>query len=138
MNPMSMKNYYEYDHSDCCAPSVRPHWYRCRHQFKVQGTSRTVQSERDLTDINNIVNRYQRTGVIPDDPRGRTPMYEDVSLLNKPMSELIQYAKEVGGRVQDYLNLAKHQKAEADAREAEAAFQKRVDEEILKRQSKSE
>lgn len=68
-------------------------WESHRHQFYPAGESRTVQSERDLTDINNLVSKYQRTGQLP--PSTKSAQYGDVSELNRPLGELIQESRDV-------------------------------------------
>lgn len=50
--------------------------------------SKTIQSETDNTNINNIVQRFRRTGIIP--PDDRTPQFADVStLMRMDLTELI-------------------------------------------------
>jgi len=71
---------------------VRP-GERIRVQSVPEGETRTVQSEKDLTDINNIVQRYQRTGFLP--PPTMQPQYGDVTALNRPLIELVTDAAEI-------------------------------------------
>lgn len=103
-------------------------WESHRHQFFPVGESRTIQSERDLTDINNIVAKYQRTGQLPLETKQR--QYGDVSELNRPLGELIQESRETldaAGRALD----AK-QKDIAEKAAAAAAAEKAELEELRK------
>ena len=67
-------------------------WESHRHQFFPVGETMTIQSERDLTDINNVVAKYQRTGQLPLPTK--QAQYGDVSELNRPLGELIQQYQE--------------------------------------------
>ena len=58
-------------------------WESHRHQFFPVGETMTIQSERDLTDINNVVAKYQRTGQLPLPTK--QAQYGDVSELNRPL-----------------------------------------------------
>lgn len=68
------------------SPFVRPPWFRLRSPTYLYGESKTVQSERDLCDVNNVVNRYARTGEFP--PVTRPPVYMDVSPLQGDLTSL--------------------------------------------------
>lgn len=69
----------------------RPH-ERLRVQTEIIGESLTQQSFKDLTDINNIVNRYDRTGYL--DGRNTTPVYADVTSLQGDLTESINSSRE--------------------------------------------
>lgn len=43
------------------------------------GSSRTRQSERGLTDVNEIMKRYKKTGQLPMSTRRGSPVYVDCS-----------------------------------------------------------
>ena len=49
-----------------------------RVQTKIEGETRTVQSERELVDVNAIVGRYRKTGLVTH-LANRAPMYGDFS-----------------------------------------------------------
>lgn len=51
----------------------------------------THQAHADSCDVNNIVSQFARTGILP--PSDKTPMFDDVSHLNKPLSELTTAAQ---------------------------------------------
>lgn len=94
---------------DVVADTVSSFRVRANERFRVQtvpeGETRTVQSHKDLTDINNIVARYQRTGYIP--PARIEPQYGDVSELNKPLVELSLQAEDVIARTDDFMSTYK-------------------------------
>lgn len=100
-------------------------WESERHETYVEGDSRTVQSHKDQTDINNIVARYDRTGTLPE---GRMqPQYGDVSELNKPLDQAIQESRDnldsAGQALEKVQAQAKKEKqiqAEKDAEELAA------------------
>lgn len=73
---------------------------RCQTVFP-SGIGRTVQSMRDETDINRIVDRYQRTGDMPPNPRGLTPQYTDCSGLQGDLTEMHNEARENIGNFAD-------------------------------------
>ena len=56
---------------------VRPHYYRESVSVETTEPSMTVQSFKDSCDINNIMKKYQRTGVI-DHINVYEPQYGDV------------------------------------------------------------
>lgn len=74
-------------------PVVRPTWYRRRLMKFFPEVTRTQQHHRDLTDINNIVSRYARTGEMP--PAKQAPQYADVTALQGDLSEVAQRSREV-------------------------------------------
>ena len=80
----------EYDEVKTCF--VRRWYDRLRLQTLFEGESMTVQSEKDLTDINNIVARFDRTGELPP---GREGVFGDVTHLNKPFQEIIDDADRI-------------------------------------------
>lgn len=57
----------------------------------IDGESMTHQAHADSCDVNNIVSQFARTGFLP--PSDKTPMFDDVSHLNKPLSELTAAAQ---------------------------------------------
>lgn len=75
-------------------------WYDRERTFSmILGDSMTVQSEKDASDVNTIVRRFQRTGELPPNPRGLEPRYEDVtglqtdltSAYNKALADIESY-----------------------------------------------
>lgn len=90
---------------------------RLRVQAVPEGESRTLQSHKDLTDINNIVDRFQRTGYIP--PSRMSPQWGDVSELNKPLAELAVESESVLQRTDDFM--ATYEPAEPASTDAAAS-----------------
>lgn len=66
----------------------RRFWHERHRRFTViDGDSKTMQSHAESADVNYIVNRYQRTGELPQNPRGLEGRYEDVTGLQKDLTE---------------------------------------------------
>jgi len=82
----------ELQSEELAAPYVRPPWYRARLKVLSEGETMTQQSHRDQTDINNIVNRYARTGQLP--PATRQAQYADVTGLQGDLTELVARSNE--------------------------------------------
>lgn len=99
------------------APYVRPPWFRARLVFHCYGESRTQQHHKDLTDINNIVNRYARTGEMP--PAKSEPSYADVSELQGDLGERIVKSRETIDKAEAHFERRKAEKAKADKEAAE-------------------
>lgn len=95
-------------------PFVRRPWHRSRHGFECEGESKTQQYHKDLTDINNIVNRYQRTGELP--PAKIQGQYGDVTSLQGDLGERIIASKEAIAEADKHL--AKKNKEREDAKKA--------------------
>lgn len=68
-------------------PETRKWYERQRTYTKVPGKSMTSQSDRDPSDVNYIVRRFQRTGELPPNPRGLEPRYEDVTHLQENLTD---------------------------------------------------
>ena len=75
------------------------------------GVSRTQQADKDQTDINNIVNRYARTGHLPIQRQG---VYVDVTALQGELTEL-------HARSRDVLQTFEKFERQYEAKAAEAA-----------------
>jgi hypothetical protein len=58
---------------------VKKQYQRNAVRMEVYGESKTQNNQKDETDINAIVRRYKRTGVLPNG--GREPQYRDVTGL---------------------------------------------------------
>lgn len=61
---------------------------RVRTPYYHVGESMTEQSHAEDCDVNSIIKRYSRSGSLP--PPGSPPIFEDVSELNRPYSELLR------------------------------------------------
>lgn len=81
---------------------VRRHWERYRVPFYPVGESLTEQSHKHSCDINNIVQRHQRTGGIP--PPQRPPLYQDVTRLQADLRERMEFAAETLGKLESALS----------------------------------
>lgn len=73
-------------------PRIRSPWTRERLQTVCSGESLTEQSHKEAVDINNIVDRYTRSGMLP--PPG-PHVYGDATALQLPLSERIEFADRV-------------------------------------------
>lgn len=89
-----------------------------RERVQVGGfpPSKTVQED---TDIKNIVERFQRTGTLPN--VDRQPQYGDVSHLNEDLGVLLARKQETERRIADYMEKKKNE--EMDKGAAKAATQ---------------
>lgn len=96
---------------------VRSPWSRLRLQTVIEGESMTVQSEKDLTDINNIVARFDRTGELPP---GRGPgEYLDVTMLNGDLLEVMERSQEIIDKATVYFEGVEAEEAAEAAKLAE-------------------
>jgi len=68
------------------APYIRSPYTRVRVQFATVGESKTHQAHAESCDVNNIISRYERTGVLP--PARSVPQYADVTGLQGDLTDL--------------------------------------------------
>lgn len=95
--------------------NVRPWHFRERFITPVPGDSRTQQSHADSTDINTIVNRYQRTGELPPNPRGIEGRFMDCEPLQKDLTTAYNDAKSATDRARsEYADHVSQSKSELD------------------------
>lgn len=74
-------------------------WFdRVRRFAHCYAESRTQQSHKDSSDVNHIVERFQRTGEMPPNPRGLEPLYLDVTHLQADLTEAYNNAVEAKER----------------------------------------
>lgn len=86
-------------------PPRRSPYDRMRVTLDTGSDSLTQQADKDRTDINNIVNHFQRTGEIPFSAvRRQEPQYGDVSNLHGFMDENIQRREEAIARLTELEN----------------------------------
>lgn len=71
---------------------VRQPWCRVRVITENDEPSMTQQSHKDQTDVNAIVERFQRTGQLP--PAIREPTYADVTELQGDYTEMVNRARQ--------------------------------------------
>lgn len=71
---------------------------RERCAFFCVGDSRTVQSAADSCDVNKIIQRYDRTGILPDSGRG-PGQYGDVTGLQGDLTEAINLSRDAQSKV---------------------------------------
>lgn len=93
---------------------VRPSFFRERVVTDCSGPSLCEQSHCEAVDINSIVRRFARTGVLP--PARQEPVYADVTRLQAPLRERMEFSEQVLGRVNEYL-----ESRPADSERQEAA-----------------
>ncbi|AXL15131.1 internal scaffolding protein [Microviridae sp.] len=72
-------------------PGLRKPYERVRTITKVEGESMTDPSFANDTDVNTIVSRFARTGVMPP---GKEGQFADVSGLQKDLTDLIEEGKQ--------------------------------------------
>lgn len=68
----------------------KPHrkpWHTGRHQTVFEGETMTQQSHKDSVNVNKIISRYDRTGILPQNPY--SPVYGDVSAFARPFQEAL-------------------------------------------------
>lgn len=94
----------------------------------IVGESRTLQSAHDETRIQNIFERFTRTGVDSFESRKAQAQFGDVSHLNKPLTELLVEAEatlsaaaDLGQKVQSEIKTRKAKAAGASASSAPAS-----------------
>lgn len=107
---------------------VEPHEFRVRVLTIPEGESLTHESFKEECDINGIVNRYARTGELPD--AGRTGAYADCSGLQGDLTQRINESRSVVSKVEN----AKKAKREKQQLDLEDEIRQRVEEEIAARQ----
>lgn len=73
------------------APKMLKPWERIRVQIEGGGDTEVDQSAKQETDVNTIVNRYQRTGQLPP---GREGIFADVSNFQGELTERLEWSKE--------------------------------------------
>lgn len=71
----------------------QPH-ERLRILTEFSGESLTKQAFKDLTDVNNIVNRYDRTGLL-EGTKKFPPQYADVTSLQVDLTESINSSRQI-------------------------------------------
>jgi len=79
--------------------------------------SMTHQSHAESCDINNIIRQFDRTGLLPPGRGDRSPVYDDVSHLNQPFSDLVLGSQNVLG--QHATNMDEVSRIQADKRKKE-------------------
>ena len=83
---------------------------RNRVQLDLEGQQKRVDdSHGNDTDVNKIVARFQRTGIMP--PPSIQPIYDDVTALQGDLTEIIQKGREAAEELQTL------QKAARDAQD---------------------
>lgn len=97
-------------------PRIRRPWERCRLQVDVAGKSVTQQAHKDQTDINAIVERFHRTGIMPQS--ARQPIFADVTGLQVDLTEAINRSRET---LEIAVKMAKDQEKERNKPKEEPA-----------------
>lgn len=101
----------------CFGRRVRRPYERLRVETVFVGETMTVNSFKDETDINNIVGRYDRSGILPtSDKQGA---FADVTGLQGDLTERINKSKAILDKAAENDRLLVEQrKAKADLEEA--------------------
>lgn len=95
-------------------------WYdRSRVYSKIAGESMTSQSDRDHSDVNYIVSRFQRTGELPKNPRGLEPRYEDVTPLQENLTDAYNKAAGITENYHQFLAEQKEKQQIEEQKEQE-------------------
>lgn len=79
------------------------------------GESRTNQGEREASDVNLIVERFLRTGMLP--PARQQGFFGDVSDMNGDLTELHERASKTMSTAKEFLD-GREKAAKADAKKA--------------------
>lgn len=108
--------------------TVRKPMSRERLVTVVQGESKTDTSFGNETNINKIIARFTRTGILPSSER--VPQYADVTGLQKDLTTLVNEGKEASERVK----AAQTQKTK-DEREKQIAEQNQLRERVKQLES---
>jgi len=99
-----MNRYHDVEHlietPFCMQPGER-----LRVQAKPVGESKTIQADADACDINKIIARYEKTGFLP--PVMKQGVYDDVSALNRDLTELVAESVVAMRSYSDYLEAAR-------------------------------
>lgn len=74
---------------------IRPRFFRERFVTECPGESMTEQSHQASCDINVIVERHARLGYLP--PPDHPPQYADVTQLQQPLRDRIEFSERVIG-----------------------------------------
>lgn len=82
------------------------------------GESRTQQAAKDQTDINNIVNRYTRSGVLPETRQG---IYADVRHLQGDRLEAMANATTTLETAENYLESQRRKRSAGEPTSVPAA-----------------
>lgn len=118
--------------------TVRHPFERVRTPTIILGESMTHQSHAESCDINNIIRRFDRTGVLP--PGTRPAQYADVTALQGDLTERINTSREIldtaGRALEQKQEEVKKKKQEQQVElESEIARLKAENEALVKGQS---
>lgn len=91
-------------------PRIRKPWERERTYTKTYGESRTQTVFGNETDVNAIMARFTRTGIMP--PARGEPQYADVTELQQDMTEALEAGKQAQIRYTDLQEQIKQRKQE--------------------------
>lgn len=100
-------------------PFVRPPWCRERLVTVIEGESATDRSHGNQTDVNAIVERFKRTGILP--PPTKQGQYMDCTGLQGDLTELINKSREAIRSLEELQQQQLQQAQNPGAQEASAA-----------------
>lgn len=96
----------------CGRPRIRPPWCRVRYGMDFGDQESLVQQAHwDQTDVNAIVDRYHRTGILP--PVQNNGVYADVTGLQGDLTERIQKSREDIAAASEFIRNWKPKEPEA-------------------------
>lgn len=86
---------------------------RYRVTFDPSGESMTQQNHCEAADVNKIIQRYERTGILP--PAREKPVYADVTGLQGDFAQRIDESRSVIGKAKEFERDWHAKKAKASA-----------------------
>ena len=92
---------------------VRKPFERERMITKFDGETRTDQSQKEMVDVNNIIRKFDRTGVLPSVNEG-VGQYGDVSGLNANLQEIVDKYGDVSKAAQEFFDNYEPKKPEEE------------------------
>ena len=107
-------------------PYIRLPWERHRQITVIDDESMTDTSFGNETNINNIISRFSRTGILPG-PGDRQPQYEDVTHLQVGLTQLINDGNAAAARssaARQALQKAKENLETAEKQELEQTIER--------------
>lgn len=82
-------------------PTLRMRGQRTRYVTHIYGESKVDASQGNDTDINQVVERFTRTGVLPEPTR--PPQYIDCTDLQGDLTEMLEKARHVQQVAQEFI-----------------------------------
>jgi len=90
---------------------IRSGYHRARHVTEILGESVTQATDGNTTDVNKIMARFTRTGILPE--ATREGQYADVTDLQGDMTEILERGKQAASDLEELMAEAKRRENEA-------------------------